>query len=105
MHVQQVEVVVPNPIHVYVSFLKGTNAVNTKKKIKLDKTTKVAVFNEKISLITALTKDKSIPDHHYQTKQVFVKLVAFYNNKDKAIGIANIDLASYINPNKDKLHS
>ena len=81
-----------------MSLLKGTNAVNTKKKVKLDKQTKIAVFNEKISLITSLTKEKSAKEFsHYQSKQVFVKLVAFYNNKDKAIGIANIDLASYVN--------
>lgn len=86
----QVDIVVPSPIQIQVQFLKGTNLVTTKKKVLVDKKTKVAKFNEKISLVTTLTKDAR---NVFTDKQVHLKLMAHYNNKEKAIGIANLNLA------------
>ena len=46
--------------------MKGNNIVSTKKKVKLDKSTKVAKFDEKISLQTVITKDSN--SNHYMSK-------------------------------------
>jgi hypothetical protein len=47
-----------------VQLVKGGNFVNTKKKIKMDSSTKVATFNDKITMVTSLEKDATDPQGH-----------------------------------------
>ena len=75
----------------------------TKKKVKVDQTARVAKFNEKLTLETSLIKDTSNKESNkYNSFNVHLRLLAYYNNKEKAIGIVSFDLASYVN-NKDLL--
>ena len=50
---------VPSPVYVYVQIVKGTNTVNTKKKLRIDQVNKIALFNDKISIVTALERGDS----------------------------------------------
>lgn len=97
--IQKVELQAPSAVFVFVQIQKGTSTVNTKKKLRIDQTSKVAQFNEKLSVVTALDKD-SEQNGVYSSKQIQFKLYAYYNSKEKAIGICSIDLSTFVN-NKD----
>jgi hypothetical protein len=97
IYINKVELVVPSPVYVFVQILKGTHQVNTKKKLKLDTVNKIAQFNEKLSIITTLSKntdDHGIMKSEYQSKLIQLRLIASYNSKEKAIGICSVDLSS-----------
>jgi len=87
---------VPSPLQLAVQWVKAPSAVTTLKKITVDQTNKTAVFKEKLSLTTSLIKEQSQIDQlsqKFKAKPVHLKLLAYYNGKEKAIGIATFDLA------------
>ncbi len=98
IYINKVELTVPSPVYIFVQLLKGTNQVNTKKKVKIDLTNKVGVFGEKLSIVTVLNKSTDITTDgrlDYQQKVIQLRLMAFYNSKEKAIGICSLDLAQF----------
>ena len=58
-YINKVELAVPSPIYIFVQVLKGTHSLNTKKKLKIDSQNKIATFNEKLSIVTALSRGVS----------------------------------------------
>lgn len=54
----------PSPIYVFVQVLKGTHSLNTKKKLKIDTHNKIAVFNEKLSIVTCLNRANTMMNNY-----------------------------------------
>eukprot|EP00347_Sterkiella_histriomuscorum_P010840 403374724 len=118
-YINKVELAVPSPIYIFVQVLKGTHSLNTKKKLKIDSHNKIATFNEKLSIVTALSRGASqqqmqIQDNDdnysrvasiqgggFQSKVIQLRLIAFYNSKEKAIGICSVDLAQFVTGHKE----
>lgn len=102
----QVQIAVPSPLQLAVQWVKPPSAVTTLKKVTVDQSNKTAVFKEKLSLMTSLIKEQSQLENlssKYKAKPVHLKLLAYYNGKEKAIGIATFDLAHFCNqPSSDK---
>ena len=100
IYISKVELTAPSPIYIAVQVLKGTHSLNTKKKLKVDSINKVANFNEKLSIVTCLnrTQNNTYDSHsqNYQSKPIQLRLLAFYNSKEKAIGICSIDLSAFV---------
>ncbi|CDW73131.1 UNKNOWN [Stylonychia lemnae] len=107
IYINKVELVVPSPVYIFVQVLKGTHSLNTKKKLKIDQANKVASFNEKLSIVTCLNKNTGQTQSQdrsseYQAKFIQIRLIAFYNSKEKAIGICSVDLSHFIHGQKDQ---
>ena len=80
----------PSPIYVFVQVALGAHqSVNTKKKVRVDQANRVAAFTgEKVSVVKTSNGIDEIP--------VKFVLYAFYNQKEKAIGAATVDLVQFM---------
>lgn len=100
LYILSVDIAVPQALQLAVQWVKAPSAVTTQKKVVIAPGTKSAVFKEKLSLVTSLVKEQSSVDYNslkYKAKPVHLKLLAYYNGKEKAIGVATFDLASFAN--------